>query len=230
MPTPYHRNPVGACVTLVCASAILLVPSVAAAQSASPTVTECSTTNWGELCVTVTLSVDCCGWRVVSLDPIVNPSFPEAEVSIYDLYAVPESGAWTDPSVQETATFVVEADGMEWWAGFTWGTTISYSIDEPAGCAGCGGCAIIPRYYRYTRQDSEQPAGWAPYCYIISNVGPPSVEAQARVCTVPGFEHTYRATNVPYAGWVYADCLGRASYGWPAWDPAWYRGKWGIGK
>lgn len=84
-------------------------------------------------------------------------------------------------------------------------------------------CGMEPRYYMYTLEDANQPAGWQPYCYVISSNGPPSVESQARVCSVPGFDHVFRATNQPFAGWVYADCMGNASYGWPHWDPAWYR-------
>jgi uncharacterized repeat protein (TIGR01451 family) len=84
-------------------------------------------------------------------------------------------------------------------------------------------CPTTPRYYMYTLEDVNQPAGWQPYCYIISANGYPSVQIQARLCTPPGSQHTFKATNIPYGGWVYSDCLGNASYGWPYWSPSWYR-------
>jgi hypothetical protein len=85
-------------------------------------------------------------------------------------------------------------------------------------------CEKTNQYYMYTLVDANQPASWADFCYIISYDGhPPNVEAQARVCTPPGSEHTFRATNIPFGGWVSADCQGNASYGWPYWNPSWYR-------
>jgi uncharacterized repeat protein (TIGR01451 family) len=84
-------------------------------------------------------------------------------------------------------------------------------------------CPSTPRYYMYTLEDANQPPGWQPYCYIISANGYPSVQIQASLCTPPGSQHTFKATNIPYGGWVYADCLGNARYGWPHWQPSWYR-------
>jgi hypothetical protein len=109
-----------------------------------------------------------------------------------------------DPSIQETGVF-------------------SLGAPSPAAECGAGACPATPRYFMYTLEDEDQPAGWQPYCYIISSNGSPSTATQARVCSVPGSDHVFRATNVPYAGWVYADCHGKASYGWPEWDPEWYR-------
>jgi large subunit ribosomal protein L40e len=86
-------------------------------------------------------------------------------------------------------------------------------------------CEQTHRYYMYTLLDENQPLTWQPYCYIISDNGVPSVESQARICTVPGFEHTFLATNIPFAGWVSTDCNGRPTYGWPQWKPEWYRSK-----
>jgi hypothetical protein len=84
-------------------------------------------------------------------------------------------------------------------------------------------CPSSKRYYMYTLEDTNQPAGWQPYCYIISSNGYPSVQIQARVCTPPGSQHTFKATNIPYGGWVSTDCNGNASYGWPHWQTSWYR-------
>lgn len=84
-------------------------------------------------------------------------------------------------------------------------------------------CERTARYFMYTLEDTNQPPTWQPYCYVISNDGVPSVESQARICTVPGFDHVFRATNIPFGGWVYTDCHGTASYGWPHWQPSWYR-------
>lgn len=84
-------------------------------------------------------------------------------------------------------------------------------------------CELIPRYYMYTLQDVNQQSIWAKDCYIISSNGYPSVEIQAKLCTPPGSEHTFRATNIPFGGWVSTDCQGNAFYGWPGWDANWYR-------
>ena len=84
-------------------------------------------------------------------------------------------------------------------------------------------CLQTRQYFMYTLRDANQPSTWQPYCYIISNNGTPSAESQARVCSVPGSDHVFSATNIPYGGWVSADCNGTASYGWPDWQPAWYR-------
>ncbi|HUS85291.1 MAG TPA: hypothetical protein VMX56_09100, partial [Anaerolineales bacterium] len=84
-------------------------------------------------------------------------------------------------------------------------------------------CELTPRYYMYTLQDANQTSRWAEYCYIISGNGYPNVDIQAKLCTPPGSEHTFRATNIPYGGWVSTDCQGNAFYGWPEWDPHCYR-------
>jgi ubiquitin len=84
-------------------------------------------------------------------------------------------------------------------------------------------CERTPRYYMYTLLDENQPSTWLPYCYVISKNGVPSVESQARICTVKGFDHIVQATNIPYAGWVSTDCRGQARYGWPHWKSVWYR-------
>ncbi|NIM95440.1 MAG: DUF11 domain-containing protein [Anaerolineales bacterium] len=96
-------------------------------------------------------------------------------------------------------------------------------VDASKNCfTGSFSCWEYPKYYMYTFHDNNQPATWQPYCYIISNNGFPSVESQARVCSVPGFDYEYRATHLVYAGWV-SYCRGRAYYGWPDWKFEWYR-------
>ena len=84
-------------------------------------------------------------------------------------------------------------------------------------------CELTPRYYMYTLQDANQTSRWAEYCYIISGNGYPNVDIQAKLCTPTGSEHTFRATNIPFGGWVSTDCQGNAFYGWPEWDASWYR-------
>ena len=84
-------------------------------------------------------------------------------------------------------------------------------------------CELTPRYYMYTLQDANQTSRWAEYCYIISGNGYPNVDIQAKLCTPPGSEHTFRATNIPFGGWVSTDCQSNAFYGWPGWDASWYR-------
>jgi hypothetical protein len=86
-------------------------------------------------------------------------------------------------------------------------------------------CPKTPRYYKYTFRDDNQPVTWQTYCYIISSNGYPGVESQARICSVPGFDHVYRTTKMVYEGWVYTDCNSIASYGWPDWKSTWYRPK-----
>ena len=84
-------------------------------------------------------------------------------------------------------------------------------------------CELTPRYYMYTLQDANQTSRWAEYCYIISGNGYPNVDIQAKLCTPPGSANTFRATNIPFGGWVSTDCQSNAFYGWPGWDASWYR-------
>ena len=96
-------------------------------------------------------------------------------------------------------------------------------VDASQNCfTGSFSCWEYPSYYMYTLRDNNQPGTWQPYCYIISNNGIPSVESQARICSVPGFDYVYRATHLIYEGWV-TYCRGRAYYGWPDWKFEWYR-------
>jgi hypothetical protein len=84
-------------------------------------------------------------------------------------------------------------------------------------------CAATKRYFMYALEDVNQPSGWPPYCYIISHNGIPGVPIQASLCTPPGSDHTFRATNIPFGGWVSTDCRGQVFYDWSAWDPGCYR-------
>ena len=98
-----------------------------------------------------------------------------------------------------------------------------YEEQTPVGEAPEKPSCLVERYYMYTLRDVNQPGDWQRYCYIISNNGFPCVEAQARVCSVRGYDHVYRATSLMYSGWVYTDCNGNPYYGWPYWNPEWYR-------
>jgi len=82
---------------------------------------------------------------------------------------------------------------------------------------------LVERYYMYTLRDANQPEDWQRYCYVISFDGFPSVESQARICSVRGIDYVYRATSLAYSGWVYTDCNRNPYYGWPHWNPDWYR-------
>jgi hypothetical protein len=117
-----------------------------------------------------------------------------------------------------------EADGFENDNSWAEQTPVDPGSDCTAGSP-VPSCSKTPRYYMYTFRDDNQPVTWQTYCYIISSNGYPGVESQARICSVPGFDHVYRATKMVYEGWVYTDCNGIASYGWPDWQPAWYRPK-----
>jgi hypothetical protein len=130
-------------------------------------------------------------------------------------------------------TYVME---VGWWADpYTLESDIAHgvapcqhppvTIYEPEHClkTRTNACPKTPRYYMYTFRDENQPDTWQEYCYIISDHGYPSTDSQARICTVPGYDHNYLATKLVYDGWVSTDCHGNASYGWSAWDPSWYR-------
>jgi hypothetical protein len=100
----------------------------------------------------------------------------------------------------------------------------SVRVDPTSNCyENASSCAKKPRYKMYTFRDDNQPDTWQEYCYIISNNGYPSVESQAIICSVPGYDYVYKATSMVYSGWVYTDCDGIASYGWQDWQSSWYR-------
>jgi hypothetical protein len=134
----------------------------------------------------------------------------------YDHGFVMEVGWWADPYTLESVVVHGVAPCQH---------IPPVTIYEPEHCLKKrnNACPKTPRYYMYTFRDENQPDTWQEYCHIISNNGYPSIESQARICTVPGYDHTYLATKLVYDGWVSTDCHGNASYGWPAWDPSWYR-------
>jgi hypothetical protein len=195
-----------------------------------------------DLTIGTTWTTNCSGWTF----NVTSVTFNTPIIPGSNQWSGPtsHSGAWTYGSPpQETADVqltlsAILADGTLVFVDV--GTTIFEASPCPPTFTAwsststsyvnwtrlAASCSMTPRYYMYTLEDANQPDSWQPYCYIISSNGAPSVEAQARVCSVPGFDHAFQATNMPYAGWVSADCLGNASYGWPAWDPDWYRAKW----
>lgn len=130
--------------------------------------------------------------------------------------------AWTKPYQQEsflydfTLQIVFPAEPTKIYTQQFQGALL-----EPSDCL--RSCELKHRYYMYTFHDANQPDTWQQYCYIISNNGYPSVESQARICSVPGYDHVYRATNMAYSGWVDTDCYGNTIYGWPDWQSLWYR-------
>jgi len=162
----------------------------------------------------------CEGWRIDGY----GVSYTSEPWTLYDFSLQSPTGfegTWSSMSDSIEVVFVLEVERV---GGGEPNQTGVYSIGYMTPPAECGGsaCPATPRYFMYTLEDADQPDGWQPYCYIISSNGTPSVESQGRVCSVPGSGHTFRATNIPYAGWVYADCHGLASYGWPEWQPEWF--------
>ncbi|MBN2554667.1 MAG: hypothetical protein JXA97_01905 [Anaerolineales bacterium] len=187
-------------------------------------VTSCDTVGDYTYCLSYWYTTDCDGWSTTFYWDDMWTDDPRYYVMIRQ-WGSDESGTWSTPNVIESYPFYYIFTWHDSEMNFLHFQTISFTIFEPSECepnAGQTDCALTPQYFMYTLQDAGQPLGWQPFCYIISSNGFPSVETQARVCTVPGSDHTYRATNQPYAGWVYTDCHGMPYYGWPAWDPAWY--------
>jgi hypothetical protein len=127
-----------------------------------------------------------------------------------------DAGGWSDPYTIESVVVSGSSPCQH---------IPPITIYEPSNClkTSVGSCKKTARYHMFTLEDENQPPEWQRYCYVISNNGIPSVESQARVCSVPGYDHVYKATNIPYGGWVSTDCRGNASYGWPDWQPSWYR-------
>jgi hypothetical protein len=188
--------------------------TAASAQAGTVTLQQCIDN--GLLCAHVDYNADCQGWQISSVGYSNNgPTYQVWN----DLPPAAWSGSWTDPSVLESAHLGYSIYLYDVTLDYYFWHTFVFVVPEPPNCLSV---ACEQQYFMYTMEDAEQPTGWQRFCYIISRNGPPSVEAQARVCSVPGFEHVFRATNSPYAGWV-STCNGRAYYGWPAWDPAWYR-------
>ena len=181
----------------------------------------CVTQGGYEFCIKVVFDLDCNGWTYTGwIDRHNYPPIGGAAIGIE--IPVDMSGSWTIDDVPEKYT----------WVGnfyFHMGIGPVLSVEFPVTVV-LRDCDYLPKscshkkeYFMYTLRDDNQPPTWQTYCYIISNNGIPSVESQARICSVPGHDHVYRATNIPYGGWVSTDCNGIASYGWPDWQSSWYR-------
>jgi hypothetical protein len=169
-----------------------------------------SVSSQGEVtCTYETYFYDCNLWVFVA-DMYIDGSFSQSYVMA--------AGWWADPYTLES---VIVHDG----APAPCQPIPPVTIYEPEHCLmkRTDTCPKTPRYYMFTLFDENQPPEWQRYCYVISNTGIPSVESQARVCSVPGYDHVYKATNIPFGGWVYTDCHGNSSYGWPDWQSSWYR-------
>jgi hypothetical protein len=182
-------------------------------------------------CAIMEFTSDCEGWSVIVLE-FTNPSPYQRGVMVWP--NIPFSLPWIDDSQIESYDFIWGFASALWDSSGNYITMLQYdvafTIVEPENCPEdttsvdpVRSCLITPRYYMFTLEDEDQPPEWQRYCYVISNNGIPSVESQARICSVPGYDHVYRATNIPYGGWVSTDCNGMASYGWPDWQSSWYR-------
>ncbi len=184
-------------------------------------------------CAIVEFSSDCDGW---SVNPPIftNPSPYHIGVKVWPY--IPFSLPWIDDSQIESYDWIWSYATALWDSAGNYITMlqfdVAFTIVEPENCTvnpipssvdPVLSCPLTSRYYMYTLTDENQPPEWQRYCYIISSNGIPSVESQARICSVPGYDHVYRATNIPYGGWVSTDCNGNPSYGWPAWQSSWYR-------
>jgi hypothetical protein len=201
-------------------------PGAAEARNGVAAITsECQPHNGYTYCLSIQYDIDCDGWQVTWYgwySPDGGPWSGGAPIEPIPAY----SGSWDEPGVYESAVF--EMTLRLYIAGEDYvDLPISRTFEEPEACdtaaVASSQCRSTNLYYMYTLRDASQPAGWQKYCYIISDNGYPSVEAQALLCSVPGFDHTYQATSAVFAGWVTKDCTGQIHYGWPAWDSSWYR-------
>ena len=185
-------------------------------------------------CAIMEFASDCDGWSV-KWPVFTNPS-PYQLCAVFVIPDIPFSLPWIDDSQIESydwnwdfPMYICDSSGnyismLEHNVAFTIVEPSNCPVDNiPSSVDPVRSCPLTPRYYMFTLEDEYQPPEWQRYCYIISNNGIPSVESQARICSVPGYDHVYRATNIPYGGWVSTDCNGIASYGWPDWQSSWYR-------
>jgi hypothetical protein len=206
--------------------AVLMLVSVIPVSAYAPSLSQwlgdetCVIQDGYEFCITVKYDIDCDGWEYKGFIP--RWTYPKGgAIGIYAGYV--SHGFWTIDGVLETYT----------WVGtfyFNLGEVpdvyhVQFPVTDVLHEPDCSpdSCAVRKQYFMYTLRDYSQPPTWQTYCYIISNNGVPSVESQARICSVPGFDHVYRAAAILYADWVYTDCNGNPSYGWPDWQPEWYR-------
>ncbi len=205
--------------------AILLTFIPVTASSINNQITSSSCDTYGDFtyCLWVQYDISCVGWQVTWFGwttPDGGPIIGGAPLPP----TPPSSGVWTQPGVYENYDYELT---LRLWVTFSEyiDLTVTETFQEPPACdfVPAPTCPNTNLYYMYTFQDENQPGKWQEFCYIISGNGNPSVEIQARVCSVPGFDHTYRATKMVYSGWVFKDCKGHPSYGWPAWDTLWFR-------
>jgi len=217
--------------TLAIVVAVLLtfIPVTASSNNHFAWTNSCDTYGGFTYCLWVQYNIDCVGWQVTWFgwtSPDGGPFIGGGPLPP----TPPSSGVWTQPGVYENYDYDLT---LRLWITFSEyiDLNVTETFQEPPVCDSvptptptqAPTCLNTNQYYMYTFQDENQPEKWQEFCYIISGNGYPSVEIQARVCSVPGFDHTYRATKMVYSGWVVKDCTGHLSYGWPAWDTLWYR-------
>jgi len=172
----------------------------------------------GGVCVRLVYTVDCNGWEWSYL---VISSQPPYYLGVTNFYLY--NGTWTNPAELESGQITGTVEVMLIATGESLGEyEFVFEISEPSECLPRS-MQLTPKYYMYTLRDSNQPDTWLDYCYVISDEGFPSVERQAAICSVPGFDYTYQATQLIFSGWVSLDANGQPHYGWPAWKHEWYR-------
>lgn len=210
--------------TIVVVTVLALIPVTASSANGHFAETSsCESYGGFTYCLRVQYDIDCAGWKVTWYGWYSPDGGPWLGGGLLPPYP-PFSGSWTQPGVYEAYSYEIT---LRLWITFSEyiDLTATETFQEPPACD------IVPEptcpntnlYYMYAFQDEDQPRSWQEYCYIISNNGYPSVISQAKVCSVPGYDHIYRATKLVYSGWVYKDCTERIHYGWPSWEPAWYR-------
>jgi hypothetical protein len=206
------------------ALALAVIPSPAWGLNAHPAESQsCDTFGGHTYCLIVFYDIDCNGW-IVTWYGWYSPD-GGSYIGGSPLETIPPStGAWNVSGVYESYAYNLT---LRLW--ITYSEYIDLNVvelfEEPAACVQVltTSCPSTNQYYMYAFRDENQPATWQEYCYIISSVGYPSADSQARICSVAGSDHSYRATALMYSGWVYKDCNGLIHYGWPDWDPAWFK-------
>jgi hypothetical protein len=206
----------------------ILVLILIALQSPSPAFAEKQTDKHclenNRVCVQIRFDVTCDGWRW----EVTSYTYGEPNITVWATEWIPWSDQWNDPYALETDILTFRFTVRNQSTGATDGPYVMYfQIKEPGTCP-VAPCTLEPLYYMYTLYDSNQPETWQPFCYVISDQGFPSVERQAQICSVDGFDHTYQATHGPYSGWVSRDCRGNIKYGWPDWKAEWYRSEFAV--
>jgi hypothetical protein len=220
-------------------SALMLCLSAVISSQGAPAEAAPFTSPWWSSHYTVTPSSNCDGYGITVT---ADSSWTSGDITYKNPMLRYGSTSYNKPlpyvdgphewEVSEEHHYRMYLKWELWRYGRLWGTTSALIYDQtlskPDDCAShptlpsSDGCPISKRYYMYTLKDENQPSTWQPYCYIISQNGFPSTTAQARVCS-PTAEHTFRATEQVFAGWVSTDCRGTPKYGFSEWDSSWYR-------